>query len=186
MFQNDKGISVFREPRQNGRHHFHAIMVAKDKTSSRGMLSGAMLNMNVKVDVRVADVGRGADPLHRILRYVMVPTPNKLQVDNSPCLTKGFEVPTFSLEEAAKSEKSLWNKAASADEVYQYLVELLKKRPPSKKWGSFSVILGISLSRFLLLFLVGLVVFFTFVAFLAISSSSFVGESNVLVKIRTD
>ena len=101
------------------------------------MLSGAMLNMNVKVDVRVADVGRGADPLHRILRYVMVPTPNKLQVDNSPCLTKGFEVPTFSLEEAAKSEKSLWNKAASADEVYQYLVELLKKATPLQKMGLF-------------------------------------------------
>ena len=101
------------------------------------MLSGAMLNMNVKVDVRVVDVGRGADPLHRILRYVMVPTPNKLQVDNSPYLTKGFEVPTFILEEAAKSKKSLWNKAASADEVYQYLVELLKKATPFQKIGLF-------------------------------------------------
>ena len=101
------------------------------------MLSGAMLNMNVKVDVRVVDVGRGADPLHRILRYVMVPTPNKLQVDNSPYLTKGFEVPTFILEEAAKSKKSLWNKAASADEVYQYLVELLKKATPFQKMGLF-------------------------------------------------
>ena len=74
-------------------------------------------NMNIKAHMCVVDVASGGDPVNRILRYVVVPTPSKLHIDKNPYVTKGFVVPMTIAEEAAKSMKSLWNRPASADEV---------------------------------------------------------------------
>ena len=63
--------------------------------------------------------GRGVDPVHRILRYVMVPQPGKLGVDKNPYMTSGFDVPKHIAEDAAKSWKALCSKPATADEVFR-------------------------------------------------------------------
>ena len=76
-----------------------------------------MRNMKIKAHMCVVGAASGGEPVNRILRYVMGPTPSKLHVEKNPYITKGFVVPMTIAEEAAKSMKSLWNCPASADEV---------------------------------------------------------------------
>ena len=51
----------------------------------------------------------------------MVPTVTKLYVDKSPYVSKGCDAPLKLIDEAAKAERALWNKPATAGEVYGYL-----------------------------------------------------------------
>ena len=74
-------------------------------------------NMKIKAHMCVVGAASGGDPVNRILRYVVVPTPSKLHIEKNPYITRGFVVPMTIAKEAAKSMKSLWNCPASADEV---------------------------------------------------------------------
>ena len=73
--------------------------------------------MKIKAHMCVVGAASGGEPVNRILRYVMGPTPSKLHVEKNPYITKGFVVPMTIAEEAAKGMKSLWNCPASADEI---------------------------------------------------------------------
>ena len=66
-------------------------------------------------------VGETTRPQHRILRYLTVPTVSKPEVDQTPYLTEGLEIPPFLLDEAAKALAKLRSRPASQDEVYAFL-----------------------------------------------------------------
>ena len=68
-------------------------------------------------------VGETTRPQHRILRYLTVPTVSKPEVDQTPYLTEGLEIPPFLLDEAAKALAKLRSRPASQDEVYAFLCE---------------------------------------------------------------
>lgn len=68
-------------------------------------------------------VGETTRPQYRILRYLAVPTVSKPEVDQTPYLTKGLEIPPFLLDEAAKALAKLRSRPASQDEVYAFLCE---------------------------------------------------------------
>ena len=52
---------------------------------------------------------------------MLVPTASKLAVDKDPYVSKGFEIPLSVIDEAAKAERALRSKPATADEVFRYL-----------------------------------------------------------------
>ena len=68
-------------------------------------------------------VGKRNSPVTRALDYLMAPTEAKLVVDTNPYVSKGFHVPQNALDRAAKARKAIWNKPATADEVFRYLQE---------------------------------------------------------------
>ena len=115
------GIAVFREAHQNGKKHFHAAVLAETKTMAWANLQDELLRMGVATDVRYVNAGPGSNPLNRVLKYVMVPSPSKLVDDKNPYATKNFPWPKGIEDEAAKAEKQLWSKPATADEVFHYL-----------------------------------------------------------------
>ena len=65
----------------------------------------------------------------------MAPTVTKLYVDKSPYVSKGFDVPLKLIGEAAKAERALRNKPATADEVYGYL----KNHPEISNYKDLSI-----------------------------------------------
>ena len=75
-----KAVLAFREPHENGKNHYRAVLIGAKKSTAWKSLGAILLKMGVKVDARVVSAGPGTDPVHRILRYVLVPQPGKLQV----------------------------------------------------------------------------------------------------------
>ncbi len=68
-----------------------------------------------------ASVGKRANPVSRILEYLMVPTEGKLVADSLPYFSGGFYLPQEVLARAAKARQPLREMPATAVEV------LLKK-----------------------------------------------------------
>ena len=60
-------------------------------------------------------------PQHRVLRYLMVPTPEKPCVDEKPYVAKPSLIPTSLVDEAAKSKARFLRKQANPDEVFGFL-----------------------------------------------------------------
>ena len=78
-----KAALAFREPHENGGNHFRAVLIGGKKSTDWKSLGTILLKMGAKVDVRVVSARPGADPVRRILRYVLVLQPGKLQVPDS-------------------------------------------------------------------------------------------------------
>ena len=98
--------AVFREKHQNGEYHLHAVLSSNGRTSIWAALGeGLRQKYRAPCDVRVG-MGQGADHLSRMLKYTMVPTVTKSDLDTAPFLSPNFKVPHQVRVDPPKKEKT--------------------------------------------------------------------------------
>ena len=91
-----KAILAFREPHQNGHHHYHGILISEAKVWSWKEVANVLLrHMSVKAHMCTVNVGRGGDPVNRILRYVMVPRCVRLKTVCFRCVLRSAQTLWF-------------------------------------------------------------------------------------------
>ena len=86
----------------------------------------------VACHVRIG-VARGGCHLTKMLKYTMVPTAKKTKLDTSPFFSPGFAIPPQILEMRAKAYATLAAKAATHDEVFEWICA----SPAVNSYGQF-------------------------------------------------
>ena len=121
LFTQMENIAVFQEAHKDGRRHFHCLVTFAAKAGRIWQIDQKMFEMhNAKTFTEVVH-GDCTKPQHRVLRYLMVPTPEKPYVDEQPYIANEKLVPTSLVDEALKSKARLASKAATPDEIYRFL-----------------------------------------------------------------
>ena len=91
-----------------------ATAFVDSSTTSSKKLSGKPFR--IAAHVRIG-MGQGTNHLKRMLEYTMVPTAEKLDLDQSPFRTPGFDTPLAIIEERQKKFAILKKQPATHDEV---------------------------------------------------------------------
>ena len=86
----------------------------------------------VACHVRIG-VARGGCHLTKMLKYTMAPTAKKTKLDTSPFFSPGFAIPPQILEMRAKAYATLAAKAATHDEVFEWICA----SPAVNSYGQF-------------------------------------------------
>ena len=112
-----ESIAVFQEKHKNGQIHYHALVALSRKSQRAWQMDDIMYETMRGKTYTEAARGESHKPQNRILRYLMVPTAAKPDVDPSPYFTRGVEVPPNLRDEAQKALVKLQSRPASQDEV---------------------------------------------------------------------
>ena len=113
--------AVFKEFHKGGDAHHHAILESKEKSTCWYMMSD-ILRQNFRVPCHVQiGTGRGFNHIERMLRYVMVPTVAKWDLDPTPFFSPGFAVPEKIVAARSKAFVALKSRPSTNDEVFGWL-----------------------------------------------------------------
>ena len=127
-------IAVFKESHKDGGTHCHAILDAPPHHLLRVRRLPVLLrDRRLACDVKIG-VGAGVKHSDNMLRYCMVPTAEKYDVDPTPFFSPGFRVPPYVLNEARVARSRLAKRPADAEEVKRFLFQ----NPDIKTWGNLT------------------------------------------------
>ena len=125
--------AIFKEPHKEGGSHLHAILESGATSQAWHLLDGVLRGkFRVASHIRVG-TGRGYNHIERMLRYVLVPTANKMDLDPTPYFSPGFTVPPKIATDRAQAFATLKNRPAQNDEVFEWF----KRNPGAQTFNDF-------------------------------------------------
>ena len=105
-------VAVFLESHKDGQQHYHAVLQAP-RTTVWHHLPTLLRDRRIACDVQIG-VGAGVKHVDNMLRYCMIPTTDKFDVDDSPFFSPGplfrFLLPPSNASISARSECGSKNK----------------------------------------------------------------------------
>ena len=104
----------------NNMRHMHAIIHVDTKVRIWHQLGQKLRGSRI-----ICDVSCSSNPkaFENMMRYVLVPSRDKMDVDDSPFLSSNFSIPENIMSSASKARCTLMQKPADGEEVKKYIFQ---------------------------------------------------------------